>query len=151
MYEFPDPWESDSTLANLCEQQQRELERLRTAIVKTNDEICQTLGKALGYPYIDHTVCAECDPEKGCTCGNPIICVGEEVAETLALHAARRIERQASKLVEVVEMLKEVLVLLDRSKPITVNVDGERMALTTEGVRERVRFVIACTADNEGT
>lgn len=55
-------------------------------------EIEQILGKALGYPYIDHTVCSKCDEHKGCTCGNPTVCIGEHTTRTLAEEAARAIK-----------------------------------------------------------
>jgi hypothetical protein len=35
----------------------------------------QILGKALGYPYLDYTVCDKCHPIKGCTCGDPQVCI----------------------------------------------------------------------------
>lgn len=79
---------------------------LEQACSKMNYEICQTLGKALGYPYLNHTVCAQCDPEKGCTCGNPQICEGEHVAESIAVEAANRIaelERRSERALAVLD------------------------------------------------
>ena len=56
-----------------------EVSRLRDALSRTNDEISQTLGKALGYPRFS-------DDQKnfpGATGDD--VCVGEHVAETLAM------------------------------------------------------------------
>lgn len=60
--------------------------RLRTNWSKVNDEICQTLGKALGYPWFKD------DQENfpGATEANGV-CVGDHVAESLADEAAKRI------------------------------------------------------------
>lgn len=52
----------------------------------------QILGKALGYPYLDHTACPDCRPDTGCTCGNPQVCVGEHTLVSLAMEAAKLIE-----------------------------------------------------------
>jgi hypothetical protein len=54
-------------------------------------EVEQALGKALGYPYVDHTVCPDCHPVTGCTCGNPEVCVGEHTPSSIAEEAARKI------------------------------------------------------------
>lgn len=56
-------------------------------------QIEQILGKALGYPYLDHTVCSKCHPVIGCTCGDPQVCVGDHVPETLAMEAATLIKK----------------------------------------------------------
>jgi hypothetical protein len=61
-----------------------EVKRLRHAIIRSTHEIEQTLGKALGYPEYDETVCSDGNP-------NGDVCVGCEVPETLALQAAERI------------------------------------------------------------
>lgn len=52
----------------------------------------QILGKALGYPYLDYTVCSHCHPITGCTCGNPQVCIGEHTLVSMAMEAARIIE-----------------------------------------------------------
>ncbi len=60
-----------------------EIARLRTALSKQNDEICQTLGLALGYPKF-------CDDQAnfpGATETNGV-CVGDHVAESIAVEAA---------------------------------------------------------------
>lgn len=62
--------------------------RLRLACVKTNDDICQTIGKALGYPWFkdDHKNFPFADEANG-------VCVGDHVAESIAAEAADEIAR----------------------------------------------------------
>ena len=63
-----------------------EIERLRLALTELNTEVCQRLGKALGYPWFK-------DDQKnfpGATEENGV-CTGEHVAESIAAEAARRI------------------------------------------------------------
>jgi hypothetical protein len=67
--------------------QEAEVARLRDALSKQDDEISQTLGKALGYPWFK-------DDQKsfpGATEDNGV-CVGDEVAETLAIAAVLQLE-----------------------------------------------------------
>lgn len=61
-------------------------ERLKFACSKMNQEVCQTLGKALGYPWFRD------DPKNfpGVTEADGV-CVGEHVAESIASEAAKRI------------------------------------------------------------
>jgi hypothetical protein len=61
-----------------------EVARLRDALARQNHEIEQTLGKALGYPPLYPDVSPVDDGQ---------VCVGDHVAETLALEAADRITR----------------------------------------------------------
>jgi hypothetical protein len=63
-----------------------EIERLRLACTKMNDEVCQRLGKALGYPWFkdDQENFPSATEESG-------VCTGDHVAETIAAEAARRI------------------------------------------------------------
>ena len=59
---------------------------LRQKVIKSHEEICQMLGQALGYPRYK-------DDQKnfpGSTEADGV-CVGDEVAETLAQQAAERI------------------------------------------------------------
>lgn len=65
-----------------------EIERLRLACTKMNDEVCQRLGKALGYPWFkdDQTNFSGATEENG-------VCTGEHVAESIAAEAAAEIER----------------------------------------------------------
>jgi len=69
--------------------------KLERACSRQNEEICQTLGKALGYPWFK-------DDQKnfpGATEADGV-CVGEHVAETVAEEAAKRMARLESKLAE---------------------------------------------------
>lgn len=68
-----------------------ELERIVNGHNTVRHEIEQVLGKALGYPFLDHRVCSDCVPGYGCTCNDPVVCIGEHVTESLADEAARRI------------------------------------------------------------
>lgn len=64
----------------------REANRLRDGLIKLEHDVQQTLGAALGYPrHVD-------DPANfpGATEGDGV-CVGVEVAETLAIEAAEKI------------------------------------------------------------
>jgi hypothetical protein len=66
---------------------------LQTAAAKSNDEICQTLGKVLGFPWYkdDLDLFPGADESDG-------VCVGDHVAETLAVQAADRIRHLDSRL-----------------------------------------------------
>ena len=69
------------------DQRDVEIARLRTALSKQNDEICQALGSALGYPKF-------CDDQQtfpGATESSGV-CTGDHVAESIAAEAAKRIE-----------------------------------------------------------
>lgn len=63
-----------------------EMASLKAAMSKSNDEICQSLGKALGYPWFkdDQRNFPGATEENG-------VCVGEHVAESIADEAASRI------------------------------------------------------------
>ena len=63
-----------------------EVERLRSGMTADNDEICQVLGRALGYPWFED------DPKNfpGATESNGV-CVGDHIAVTLAVEAAQRV------------------------------------------------------------
>jgi hypothetical protein len=65
-----------------------EIERLRDACTKMNTEVCQRLGKALGYPWFkdDQKNFPGATEESG-------VCTGEHVAEIIAAEAADEIER----------------------------------------------------------
>lgn len=73
-----------ATALDMCDEIARlraEVERLRLAAARTNDEICQTLGVALGCPLAADL------PDVG----GPGVYVGDDIAETMAIKAARRI------------------------------------------------------------
>lgn len=62
-----------------------EVARLRAALTAENDDICQTLGKVLGYPWFkdDQENFPGATEEAG-------VCVGDHVAASIAAEAARR-------------------------------------------------------------
>ena len=69
------------------------IEGLQNAVASQNEDVCQALGRALGYPWFK-------DDQKnfpGATEADGV-CVGGNVAETLAAHAATEIERLSSAL-----------------------------------------------------
>ncbi len=70
-----------------------EIARLRLALTAMNDEISQTLGKALDYPWFkdDPVNFPGATEEAG-------VCVGDEVAESLAIGAAREIAALKARL-----------------------------------------------------
>lgn len=82
-----------AALEQAAAEQQRELdearaevERLRNACAKMNGEVCNTLGKALGYPWYK-------DDQKnfpGATEADGV-CWGDHVAESIAVEAANKI------------------------------------------------------------
>jgi len=65
--------------------------RLRTAVARENEEICQLLGAALGYPRFcdDPANFPDATPEHG-------VCVGDHVAVTIAAEAANRLNVRAA-------------------------------------------------------
>jgi uncharacterized coiled-coil DUF342 family protein len=70
-----------------------EIERLRRGCTMLNSEVCQRLGKALGYPWFkdDQENFPGATEESG-------VCTGEHVAESIAAEAATRIERLEARL-----------------------------------------------------
>ena len=64
---------------------------LTKSAAKVNEEICQTLGGALDYPWFQ-------DDQKNFpgTTEEQGVCVGDNVAETLAIQAARKIQELKS-------------------------------------------------------
>lgn len=78
-----------------------ERERLRNVASKSNEEVCQSLGKALGYPWFkdDQANFPGSTEEHG-------VCVGDHVAESIADEAARcltQAERQRDELRKALE------------------------------------------------
>jgi hypothetical protein len=64
-----------------------EVDTLQTDAAKSNDEICQTLGKVLGFPWYKDDLDMFPDATE-----NDGVCIGDHVAETLAANAADRIQ-----------------------------------------------------------
>lgn len=69
------------------EKLQAENQRLRHGLSKVNEEVCQTLGKALRYPWFkdDQTNFPDSTEKQG-------VCVGDHVAESIAVEAARTLK-----------------------------------------------------------
>jgi hypothetical protein len=88
----------DSAAADVLERAADEIERLRLACTKMNDEVCQRLGKALGYPWFkdDQENFTGATEESG-------VCTGEHVAESIAAEAARRIGNLEAELDEAIQ------------------------------------------------
>ena len=68
-------------------------DHLKAAITKTNDSVCQTLGKVLGYPWYkdDLKTFPYATGDKG-------VCVGDHVAESIAMEAAKELDELKLKL-----------------------------------------------------
>jgi len=64
-----------------------EIDRLRAACSATNEAVCQTLGRTLGYPKF----CDDQENFPGATEADGV-CVGDHVAESIAEEAARKID-----------------------------------------------------------
>lgn len=79
------------------------LVELKFALSKQNEEICQILGIALGYPYFykDQKNFPGTTEKDG-------VCVGDHVAETIAMEAARRIT----------ELEKQIKILQQKNKKL---------------------------------
>ena len=69
------------------------IKELQTAAAKSNDIICQTLGKVLGFPWYKDDL--KTFPY---ATDNDGVCVGDHVAETMAAQAADRIRHLDSRL-----------------------------------------------------
>ena len=78
------------------ERLQTRVKQLEFACSKQNDEVCQSLGKALGYPWFkdDRKNFPDSDDSHG-------VCVGEHVAESIADEAAATISRLQAELARV--------------------------------------------------
>jgi len=69
----------------------------------TEDEVCQFLGRALGYPWY-------CDDQKNFPGATPDdgVCVGEHVAETIAAEAALEIYNLRARVTALEQALDSV-------------------------------------------
>jgi hypothetical protein len=63
------------------------IKKLTVAAAKSNDVICQTLGKVLGFPWYEDDLKTFPDATQ-----DDGVCVGDHTAETLATNAADRIQ-----------------------------------------------------------
>jgi len=93
-------WRSDGWTRADCAEAAAEIERLRLACTTMNAEVCQRLGKALGYPWFrdDQENFPGATEENG-------VCTGEHVAESIAAEAAAEIERLRAERDEAVATL----------------------------------------------
>lgn len=104
------------------ENHQARIEQLKRACSTINNEVCQVLGKALGYPWYKDNQ----DVFPGTTEAHGV-CVGEHIAETIADEAARRIA----------DLQVEIAVLKENAQ-----IDDERIRMLDEendDLRARVR------------
>jgi hypothetical protein len=69
------------------------IEDLQTSAAKSNDTICQSLGKVLGFPWYKSDL--KTFPDATDADG---VCVGDHVAETLAENASDRIKHLENQL-----------------------------------------------------
>lgn len=78
----------------------QQLDTLRKACVKENEEICQVLGKVLGYPWYK-------DDQKNFLGATEYdgVCVGDNVAITLAMQAAQKIKELKEHIDELTDSL----------------------------------------------
>ena len=90
-------WYCEETAATL-EDAADEIGRLRLGYTTLNSEVCQRLGKALGYPWFkdDQENFPGATEESG-------VCTGEHVAESIAAEAARRIGNLEAELDEAIQ------------------------------------------------
>lgn len=72
-------------------------QHLKDAMIRTNYEIEQALGKVLGYPEL-YPIVSKID--------DGAVCVGEMLPELLAVEAARVIEQQRAVLIQARDVLK---------------------------------------------
>jgi hypothetical protein len=110
------------------------LAALKTAMAKSNEEICQTLGQALGYPWFK-------DDQKNFPGATEVngVCVGDHVAESIATEAARRIGATEIRNAALLEALETACSDLEA---IGINADHVRRAFFTtagRGMLERLR------------
>ena len=75
-------------MADQTEADAADLERLRRACTVQNDAVCQTLGRVVGYPRYadDQSRFPSATEDDG-------VCIGDHVAETLAVEVASALER----------------------------------------------------------
>ena len=66
---------------------QKRIDELKNSITKNEDSICQTLGKALGYPWYKDDL--KNFPDATDADG---VCVGDHVAASIAMTAANKID-----------------------------------------------------------
>lgn len=82
----PSASELVAALKESCRLKDNGISQIREGYARSNQEVCQTLGKALGYPWLkdDQANSPDADESHG-------VCVGDHVAESIAEEAAKRI------------------------------------------------------------
>lgn len=124
----------DAAVTNKAEAEKHEAEakRLMTACVKMNDEIGQVLGKALGYLWYKD------DQEHfpGATEADGVF-VGEHVAETVAMEAARTITELKAKVADL-----ETKVVGSNAARAYSNQNSEALAESKRALRRRADAVV---------
>ncbi|WZO97291.1 hypothetical protein EP7_004316 [Isosphaeraceae bacterium EP7] len=108
----------------------KERDALRLACSEANDEVCQTLGKALGYPWFkdDQKNFPGADETHG-------VCVGEHVAETIAEAAAKRIAELEEQCSACEDVAKECIGL---RREVAISRNELRDEIDVAAVRIRV-------------
>lgn len=86
-------------LLDECARLETELARLRHAFRAQEDEICQTAGRALGYPWFkdDQKNFPGADDTWG-------VCVGDHVAETIVEELAKTFVKQKEFIGDLIEI-----------------------------------------------
>jgi DNA repair exonuclease SbcCD ATPase subunit len=136
---FPKGWIAEAAaLEQSLAAKQEEIERLKNAYSKSADEVEQSLGKALGYPWFK-------DDQKnfpGATKADGV-CVGDHVPESIADEAAKRItdlqEENAALRAEVQEIHARLKWARETSKEVMEENRTLREALTN--LCDRLDFV----------
>ncbi len=108
-----------------------ERDRLRTAVSKSNDEICQSLGKALGYPWFkdDQANFPGSTESDG-------VCVGDHVAESIADEASRRLTQAERQRDEARDTIASTVAKADWMQG---QLSGERSSID----RETIELVVS--------
>lgn len=138
-------------LQSTVTEQAATIERFRKAGAEQNEEICQTLGQALGYPWFkdDPKNFPGSDESHG-------VCVGDHVAETIASEAAETIaelRRERDTLIEAWPEGEDSAEI--RRHPdgwyiaSTRRIKGIQHHTTAETKREAVRFAAGLGEEGE--
>lgn len=120
----------------------RELEHEINGRRQECHEVEQLLGRALGYPLINHTVCQDCHPVTGCTCGSPQVCVGEHAPATIAAEAAARV-RELEAACSALTLRLDNAVCDANRKQITEDGRIVNATVTLKSYMERAHLVAA--------
>lgn len=133
------------TIADDIEAKDRRINALIQAGSRVNDEICQTLGKALGYPTIhtgtvDGQTAIVSSDYPGAVATDDA-CVGDHVAETLAAEAAQTIAALTAER----DRLREVLAVAQH----TIKGLVDQQAMPDDWYEEPLQMVVEALANGE--